>query len=38
MEGKLKILSESKLTAIISFTCEGKFDMEATVKLVVVQH
>ena len=23
MEGKLKILSESKLTAIISFTCEG---------------
>ena len=23
MEGKLKILSESKLTAIISFTCES---------------
>ena len=23
MEGKLRILSESKLTAIISFTCEG---------------
>ena len=40
MEGKLKILSESNLTTIISFTCESniRFNMEATVKLAVVKH
>ena len=39
MEGKLKILSESKLTTMISFTgVKVTFDMEATVKLEVVKH
>ena len=36
MEGKLKILSESKLTTIISLTCES--NMEATAKLAVAKH
>ena len=32
----LKILSESKLTTVISLTCES--NIEATVKLAVVKH
>ena len=39
MEGKLKILSESKLTTILLVSpVKVTFDMEATVKLAVVKH
>ena len=39
MEGKLKILSESKLTALLLVsTVKVTFDVEATVKLAVVKH
>ena len=40
MEGKLNILSESKLTTILLLVSPVKvtFNMEATVKLAVVKH
>ena len=38
MEGKLFIVSQSKLTTIISLQVKVTFDMEATVKLVVAKH
>ena len=38
MEGKLKILSEGKLTTIISFNCESKISFGGYSQMEVVKH